>query len=159
MSDLLSNYLPRVYHRSTEFWNREMQDLEISSAEIPYLPILHRLGSATQEQLAGELQVHKSAVTKCIKSLEAKGLVTRVQDEKDLRCMRVSLTEKGLTCWSIMETRRIKWREIALKGISEEDAAVTESVLMKMMENFREYRESNASQGKIRPKKEVHIYE
>ncbi len=136
MTYKISNYIPRAFHRNTEFWNAELKDLDLSTAEFPYIPVLHRLGSATQEQLSYELAVHKSAVTKTVRSLEKKGLIERKKDASDMRCNRIVLTQKGEDYWEITQACRKRWDQVALQGLSKEEIEVAERVLMKVIENI-----------------------
>ncbi len=147
MSYDLSNYLPIIFHRNVDYWNRNLSELGISSAEIPYLSVLHDLGSPTQEQLAARLQVHKSAVTKSIRSMEEKNLVTRIRDEKDARCFRVSLTDKGCKYWEIVEEKRNDWRRDILAGLSEEEIEITQNALIRILKNYDTEKE-NINNGK-----------
>ena len=52
-------------------------------------------GELSQDDLSTSLCVDKAAVTRSLKSLEAKGLVTRERDDKDRRRNRLFVTKKG----------------------------------------------------------------
>ena len=70
-----------------------MQPFGLTAAEQPFfMALLHREG-LTQEQLTDRVGVDKSATARAVKSLEGKGLLTRVQDEDDRRCNRLYPTD------------------------------------------------------------------
>ena len=51
--------------------------------------------SPTQKELAERLGISPSTTTISLKSLERIGYVRKVSDEKDMRCKRIEITEKG----------------------------------------------------------------
>lgn len=52
-------------------------------------------GEITQRELTGELGIHRASVSELLGKLEKKGFITRRQDDRDRRCVRISLTDKG----------------------------------------------------------------
>lgn len=62
------------------------------------LPILHYISehdNCTQKQLADTLQVSAPSIATSVKRMQKSGLLKKTADEGDLRCNRISITEKG----------------------------------------------------------------
>ena len=72
-----------------------VQPFGLTAAEQPFFMALLHCQGLTQEQLTERVGVDKSATARAVKSLEGKGLLTRVQDEDDRRCNRLYPTDKA----------------------------------------------------------------
>ncbi len=69
-------------------------DLYVGQTEILFL--LDDKTGRTQKELAQEIGVSKATVGVSLRRMEQTGLVNRIVDSKDARCIRVSLTDKGM---------------------------------------------------------------
>lgn len=67
----------------------------ITQSQLSILAILHRDGPTGIGALATVEAVKQPTVTRIVDHLEARGLVTRVPDTRDGRCVRVELTASG----------------------------------------------------------------
>ena len=96
-----------------------------------------RSPGSSQDELAKDLCLNKSTITRALSLLEEKGYVTRSPDPSDKRRTLVEPTEKMLSV--LPEVRRItdEWNSSLAEGISEEDLVVFKSVLQKMEQNAR----------------------
>ncbi|MDL2236004.1 MarR family transcriptional regulator [Christensenellaceae bacterium OttesenSCG-928-L17] len=72
---------------------------------------LQALGTPTQSDLAAALCVSKASVGMSLRRMEKAGFVRRVQDKKDTRCNRVSLTPRGVEF--------VRWCEIDMNMLAE----------------------------------------
>jgi DNA-binding MarR family transcriptional regulator len=70
-------------------------DYEIEQGEIAIINLLGLNPGISQNDLAANLVIKKSAVTKLIKQLEARGLVVRRKVKADKRFNALSLTREG----------------------------------------------------------------
>jgi DNA-binding MarR family transcriptional regulator len=68
----------------------------VTARQHEVLTILSHRPRVLVGELASTLGVSSAAVTKAVRRLERKGLVTRIPDSGDRRCVKVCLTEKGL---------------------------------------------------------------
>ena len=59
------------------------------------LHLLHSKDAPTQKELADAFDISSAAMTKVLKRLEEDGYILRDSQESDLRCRRISLTDKG----------------------------------------------------------------
>lgn len=69
-------------------------NLYVGQTEVLFL--LDAKTNRSQKELAGELGVSKATIGVSLRRMESAGLINRVTDSKDARCIRVSLTSKGL---------------------------------------------------------------
>ncbi|MGB8002198.1 MAG: MarR family transcriptional regulator [Anaerobacillus sp.] len=68
---------------------------EYSSEQLQMLQIISKSSNISPGKLASLQGVHKSAISNRYKKLEAKGVVTTVDSEEDLRGKSIALTNKG----------------------------------------------------------------
>lgn len=87
------NRLAIINHNDS---NRRLKELGLSENEGSILMILKNGQSIYQESIIKELQVDKSAVTRLLKSMESKGLIKRIQSDKDKRYFLIEITELGV---------------------------------------------------------------
>ena len=92
----------------------------------------------SQDELAKELCINKSTVTRNLNYLEEKGYVTRRPLPNDKRQFSVFPTEKMMA--SLPEIRRAsdEWMALLSDGIRDEDLIIFNSVLEHMQKKARE---------------------
>ena len=106
------------------------------------LHLLHAKEAPTQKELAMALDISSAAMTKVLKRLEEDGYILRVAQENDLRCLRITLTEKGK---SILEQSRALVEEVdknMFNGFSEDELASFYECLNKIYLNLTIFEES-----------------
>ena len=69
-------------------------NLYVGQTEILFL--LDEKTGRSQKELANELGVSKATVGVSLRRMELVGLVNRITDLRDARCIRVSMTDKGM---------------------------------------------------------------
>lgn len=98
---------------------------------------LNHQDGLTQQELVSSTNMKAPTISVAIRTLEEEGLVRREPDPKDLRSVRVYLTEKGR---AVDEEFREKLREtdrLLMRDISEEDEEALIRLLMAVRENIR----------------------
>lgn len=75
--------------------SKALQPLDLKIAQLDMLMNLYRHPGMSQHDLARRLLVGRSNITMLLPQLESRGLVTRENDAKDKRVMRLTLTESG----------------------------------------------------------------
>lgn len=105
------NILHRIYiHRAAAEYG-------VYFGQHPILDYLSEHDQCTQKELAEMLQVSPPSIATSIKRMQKTGLLKKATDESDLRCNRISLTDKG--------------RELFLKS-----RAAFDAVDARMFQNF-----------------------
>lgn len=106
------------------------------------LHLLHAKEAPTQKELAMALDISSAAMTKVLKRLEEDGYILRVAQENDLRCLRITLTEKGK---SILEQSRALVEEVdknMFNGFSDSELASFYECLNKIYLNLTIFEEA-----------------
>lgn len=118
--------------------NSGLEPLGLSGAEGDVLFLL-LTGSdgLSQEQLAEQLDVGKGAVSRVVDSLESKGYVARERQGGDRRAYSVSLTEKALSVGAGVVGIYDDMYALVSKGISDEEVAGLEALLVRVAANLR----------------------
>ena len=98
--------------------------------------ICRRPGSS-QEELAQEICISKSTVTRTLGYLEERGYITRKATPKDKRQFEVYPTEKMLAILPRICEISQEWNSLISEGVSEEEMAVFDSVLKRMEESAK----------------------
>lgn len=107
-------------------------DVEAAQGEIVALSLIGLNPGISQNELAATLVFKKSAVTKLIKDLEKRGLVSRSKATNDLRYNALSLTEAGQKKHALILDRVQQQHEAMLAGFSEDERAALFSALNKL---------------------------
>ena len=106
------------------------------------LHLLHAKEAPTQKELAMAFDISSAAMTKVLKRLEEDGYILRVAQENDLRCLRITLTEKGK---SILEQSRALVEEVdknMFNGFSDSELASFYECLNKIYLNLTIFEEA-----------------
>ncbi len=81
---------------SGAYMARAMRPFGLAAAHYPVLMVLYRRDGLSQEELAQDLQVDKSAAKRTVDPLVAAGYVRRERNPLDRRAYRLYATEKAL---------------------------------------------------------------
>ena len=109
-----------ILHRQCQIYsNRALKELNLTSAEYPFLLFLYHQEGKTQEELSTYLYIDKAATARAIKSLEEKGYVDKKHDKSDKRCNRIFLTEKALQAKDTVRNHIHQWSTYLGQGLDE----------------------------------------
>ena len=86
----------------------------------------------SQEELARELCINKSTVTRNLNNLEKKGYILRKPLPNDRRQLAVYPTEKMLSVLPDVKRVSGEWMELLSEGIPQEELTIFNSVLVRM---------------------------
>jgi DNA-binding MarR family transcriptional regulator len=75
--------------------SKALRPLDLKIAQLDLLMNLFRYPGVSQHDLARKLLVGRSNITMLLPQMERRGLLTRVNDTKDKRVMRLTLTADG----------------------------------------------------------------
>ena len=98
---------------------------------------LHHQDGLTQQELVSSTNMKAPTISVAMRTLEEEGMVRREPDPRDMRSVRVYLTEKGRT---VNEEFREKLRStdcVMMQGISAEDEETLIRLLLAVRENIR----------------------
>lgn len=126
-----------LYRKAQMFWNQSLREYGISSAEYPVLIKLFQKDGVTQEEIANELDIDKSAITRVIRSLLDKGFIEKKKDEVDRRCNHIFLTEKGWASRKPINMVKKQWNEILMKNMEPTEKETLSGLLLKSVQNIK----------------------
>lgn len=92
----------------------------------------------SQEELAKELCINKSTVTRNLNCLEEKGYIFREPLPSDKRQFSVYPTEKMLAVLPEIKKASAEWMQLLSEGIPDEELEIFNSVLERMQNRARE---------------------
>ena len=113
-----------------------VKDLNIHPGQAAAIQLLEECPGISQVQLAEKLLVKPSTISVTLKRMEAKELLVRRSDPKDLRHMQIFLTEKGKLVALQLEKGKEQMVERMFRGFSEEDYCSLRGGLEKMRDNL-----------------------
>lgn len=124
-----------LHRRAQAFYTRYLKEYDISLAEYLILFMLSTHDGVTQDEIAWDQGMDKAAVARVIKSLEAKGMVTRRKDSSDRRCNYVFLTEKGRSTHEPISKAKVYWNSVITEGMTKEESDSLARLLEAALDN------------------------
>lgn len=111
---------------------------ELYPGQPPLLFQLEREDGQSQKNLAEQLQRSPATVTVMLKRMETSGYVRREADPKDLRSLRVYLTDQGRS--ALQELREViqELEQQAQKDFTPEESRIMPLLAQRMLQNLRE---------------------
>lgn len=91
----------------------------------------------SQEEIASELCLNKSTVTRALSHLEEQGYITREQASDDKRQLAVFPTPKMLDSLEEIRAASREWNSLISDGIPQEELEIFYSVLSRMEERAK----------------------
>ena len=109
----------------------------IAASHWAFVFTICRSPGMTQEEIAGDLCINKSTVTRTLSYLEEHGFVNRVSDKNDRRALRVYPTDKMLEIFPKLRASAREWNALIAEDVSEEEIEFFMTVLDKMQSRAR----------------------
>ncbi len=111
---------------------------ELTPAQHTLILAICRLPGRSQEEIAREMCINKSTVTRAVSALVDAGYVTRIPNDEDKRELLIYPTKKMLLALPTVKDITRRWAEIITAGISDAELSTFEGLLEKMEKNARE---------------------
>lgn len=129
----LLNGITRLQHM---YLIRSAQEIGLSSGQPPVLMSLAAENLQTQKELCEWIRIKPASMTNVLQRMERDGLIARIRDAKDMRNMRVSITDTGYEKFLELFEKGSYIDEICLKGFCEEEKEQVIEFLSRIMENM-----------------------
>ena len=126
-----------LYRKGQMYLGKALKPCNISAAEVPVLLSLYRQDGITQEELVAHVCLDKSAVTRILQSLLSKNYITKIKDEKDLRCNRIYLTPKAHAIQDTINAALDDWNKILMHQFNKNEQTQAYELLERMVNNIR----------------------
>lgn len=117
--DSFMKYIARITRCSNAYRDQVLADSGLTGTQCPYLLRICRQPGISQDQLAVNLYVSKSNVTRQLERMEKAGLITRAPCPADRRVMQVFPTEEALALQPRILEIFADWNGILTKGLDE----------------------------------------
>ena len=132
MENLLENSFANIKKQLQKYLNQTFKDLNLKSAEIIFLRVLHNQSGMTQIELSRKLSCDKAHIHRTATKLMEKGLITYQSQE---RHGSIKLTESGN--WAIEKSNLAmhKWIEAVTLGIDKQELEVCRKVVLQIISN------------------------
>ncbi len=131
-----------ISRSAVSYRNDKLNDKTLSPLFHSYIFIISKNPGISQDELARELLINKSNVTRGLTGLEEQGYIYRESDKADKRILRVYPTDKMLQ--ELPKIREIlrSWNEYLTADINDEEIEIFQSVLERISAKAKEYMEN-----------------
>ena len=116
---------------------RALKDSGVYFGQPPILDYLANNGTGTQNDIAKALYVSPASVSVSLRRMQKAGLIEKAADETDLRCNRMSLSEKGREQHEYIHGCFEEIDRKLYAGFSDEELATLETMLTRLCENLK----------------------
>ena len=128
-----------TYRCAMRYRERELADTGLAGCQTPYLMTLYRHEGLTQEELARDLNVNKSSVTRQLASLEKQGYIRREPDPADRRSLLVYPTEKANALRDRMRRVLRDWSDYLTADFTDEERETLSRLMGRVAERAEAY--------------------
>ena len=111
------------------YLDNKINDMNITSGEVPFLFVLNEHDKITQKELADSLRTSEGLTTRVLKSIEEKGYVTREVDEKNKRRKIITITPKGQESASKIKKYQKEWENEVFEFLTDNEFKEFKSIL------------------------------
>jgi DNA-binding MarR family transcriptional regulator len=108
----------------------------VASGHDMFLISLWDRDGQTHAELAQQLRVQPATVTNMLHRMEDKGLITRRQDDQDLRIWRVYLTDKGRALQHSLQDVWLEAEARTTQGLTQEERLLLRRLLLHVYQNI-----------------------
>jgi DNA-binding MarR family transcriptional regulator len=142
LEQVLGFYINRVSYLMTEEIEKRFAKagLNIVAQDFAILVRLLNEGVVTQARIIELMMRDKTTITRRIDGLVKKGLVARVVNPNDRRCMDIKLTDEGYAMLETAFPMASGFQSELVQGISDDDKAITIKVLKKLAATLMDLR-------------------
>lgn len=131
----LGRYNTGIYRHIQIIINHELNPYGLGSGQYIFLHHIFNNEGQSQKELTSNINIDKATTAKALKKLEEGDYIYRAQDEEDKRYNKIYLTEKGKDFMPVLKEKLGTVTKILVKGMSEEEIILSNSLLAVMYNN------------------------
>ncbi|MEZ3485462.1 MAG: MarR family transcriptional regulator [Lachnospiraceae bacterium] len=128
--------LHQLLHLSKYQAMKRMETLGLKPSQAGILFILSCEGELSQRSLADKIGIRPPSMTVALRKLEERGYISKEQDAKDQRIVRIRLSGKGKECIEALEGIMSDMEEVLYQGITPEEMMLFRRLVLAMRENL-----------------------
>ena len=120
--------------------DQKLQKFDITQAQahvILYLLHAEQNGEVNQKDLEKQFQIKASTVNGIVERLEEKGFLQRTAGQRDGRCRRLLVTEKGRQLERELDQGIADTEALMVQGFSVDEKKALHELLRRMLENLK----------------------
>lgn len=117
------------------------------------LKILSVSGPMTQKELQDRLDIQAGSMSEIAAKLEGKGLIARTRDDKDKRCILLTLTEEGKADVALYAEARKREHQM-FDVLTEEEQRQLDALLSRLLESWESQYKRPSRRGHCHPASE-----
>jgi DNA-binding MarR family transcriptional regulator len=137
---ILSEYLPylvnRVGSRIAAAFSRELDRFDLTLPMWRVLAVLWHGGPLRQNELAAATSIEPSTMSRLLRQVERKRLVSRVRSAADQREIRVALTASGRNLTARIIPLALRYEAAAVGGLSRRETTLLKALLKRVYDNI-----------------------
>lgn len=115
--------------------NIEFKEVDLTRGQYLYLVRICENPGIIQEKLAELIKVDRTTTARAITKLEKNGMIKKVQDQKNRKIRHLYPTSKGEAVYPLIIRENEYSNQVALQGITEEEAQQLKTLLEKVRAN------------------------
>lgn len=115
--------------------NIEFKEVDLTRGQYLYLVRICENPGIIQEKLAEMIKVDRTTTARAIKKLEKNGMIKKQQDQENRKIRHLYPTSKGKTVYPLIIRENEHSNQVALQGITEEEAQQLKTLLEKVSAN------------------------
>ncbi len=116
--------------------HRVAADVGLHLGQLPVMEYIIRNDGCTQVEIADTLKVTPASIAISTKRLQKAGLIQKKTDETNLRCNKLSATEKGIELSQNCRDRFNKFDNKLFAGFSDQELLVMKDHLDRLIKNI-----------------------
>jgi DNA-binding MarR family transcriptional regulator len=128
-------YMTHVVEESREKIQEAIRSLKITSPQWRVLFVLHDHEELTISEISFESRIEASTLSRLLKSLEKRKLISRIRDNEDQRYTKIRLTAEGHKVFQSIEPVVTRQLEFIFTGMSDADRRTLLRILKTLKEN------------------------
>ena len=136
MEKLIENSLTNIKKQFQKYLNHYFKDLNLKSAEIIFLRVLHEYKGITQIELSRKLLCDKAHIHRITAKLIEKGLITYQSQE---RLGAINLTTQGVDVIERSNLAVQVWFNAVTKGIEKSQLETCKNVILQILCNANNF--------------------
>lgn len=140
MPRYLMKNISTIARCATLYRDQQLTEIGLNGYQAPYVPEICAAPGIAQEQLAQQLHVNRSSVTRQLMLLEENGFIVRRRSPDDRRTVEVYPTEKMQAALPIVRDTFVRWRRALTEGLTPEELELLETLLERLAGRAQEIR-------------------
>lgn len=139
--EYVGHLLARCGQLCKQRMDQNLQNYDVTQAQahvILYLIEAERQGEVYQKNLEKRFRIKAPTVNGIVERLEEKGFLTRAPGQRDGRCRRLHVTEKGRQLEREIHQRIAETEALMVQDFTEEERQMLHALLRRLRANLKE---------------------